>query len=241
MFGKRSGHAAVSWGTKVVVVGGYHEDEPRPARTRGASAEEENAEPDQLVPELDAWVLDTETSEWARLALRGPAPVARGGHTATLVRGEAGGKIVVFGGEDRRGRLLDDVHVIDLAAKTWVAPRTTGAAPAARAGHVAASFGSGSRAVTDVYKPLALACSTTYFAMEQLAVEKELAEEKAEELTLDLETAKMEAETAIEEYEEWLREHEAKEVVIMQEIEQMTDQNAGIVEKMNNLSVGEKE
>ena len=151
VFGKRSGHAAVSWGTKVVVVGGYHEDEPRPARTRGASAEEENAEPDQLVPELDAWVLDTETSEWARLALRGPAPVARGGHTATLVRGEAGGKIVVFGGEDRRGRLLDDVHVIDLAAKTWVAPRTTGAAPAARAGHVAASFGSGSRAVTDVY------------------------------------------------------------------------------------------
>ena len=151
VFGKRSGHAAVSWGTKVVVVGGYHEDEPRPARTRGASAEEENAEPDQLVPELDAWVLDTETSEWARLALRGPAPVARGGHTATLVRGEAGAKIVVFGGEDRRGRLLDDVHVIDLAARSWVAPRATGAAPTARAGHVAASFGGGSRAVTDVY------------------------------------------------------------------------------------------
>jgi hypothetical protein len=43
------------------------------------------------------------------------------------------------------------VHVIDLADKSWVAPQIRGVAPAARAGHVAASFGGGSRAVTDVY------------------------------------------------------------------------------------------
>ena len=34
---------------------------------------------------------------------------------------------------------------------------------------------------------------------------------------------------------------ESDDNILMQEIEQMTDQNAGIVEKMNNLSVGEKE
>ena len=138
-FPARSGHAAVTWGTKVVVIGGYQDDKDSVGVNRESSIE------------LDAWTLDTETSEWARLDLRGPAPPARGGHTATLVRGEAGAKIVVFGGEDRRGRLLDDVHVIDLAARSWVAPRATGAAPTARAGHVAASFGGGSRAVTDVY------------------------------------------------------------------------------------------
>ena len=121
------------------MIGGYQDDKDSVGVNRESSIE------------LDAWTLDTETSEWARLDLRGPAPPARGGHTATLVRGEAGAKIVVFGGEDRRGRLLDDVHVIDLAARSWVAPRATGAAPTARAGHVAASFGGGSRAVTDVY------------------------------------------------------------------------------------------
>jgi acyl-CoA-binding protein len=148
-FPARSGHAAVSWGTKVVVVGGYHEDAAAAQGAAAAARARENAE--AAAPKLDAWVLDTETSEWRRLALRGPAPPARGGHTATLVRGEAGAKIVVFGGEDRRGRLLDDVHVIDLADKSWVAPQIRGVAPAARAGHVAASFGGGSRAVTDVY------------------------------------------------------------------------------------------
>ncbi len=140
-FPARSGHAAVTWGTKVVVIGGYHDDKDSVGVDRESS----------ISIGLDAWTLDTETSEWARLDLRGPAPPARGGHTATLVRGEAGAKIVVFGGEDRRGRLLDDVHVIDLATRSWVAPRATGAAPTARAGHVAASFGGGSRAVTDVY------------------------------------------------------------------------------------------
>ena len=130
-FPARSGHAAVTWGTKVVVIGGYQDDKDSVGVNRESSIE------------LDAWTLDTETSEWARLDLRGPAPPARGGHTATLVRGEAGAKIVVFGGEDRRGRLLDDVHVIDLAARSWVAPRATGARRR-RAG-VAASFGGGSR------------------------------------------------------------------------------------------------
>ena len=63
--------------------------------------------------------------EWSRLPLESPAnaaPLARGGHSATLVRGAYGAKIIVFGGEDRRGRLLDDVHVVDLQTMRWSTP-----------------------------------------------------------------------------------------------------------------------
>lgn len=136
-FTARAGHAAVVWGTKIVVVGGHVRDASEDART-------------------DAWVLETKTMEWSRLPLEGPAnaaPLARGGHSATLVRGAYGAKIIVFGGEDRRGRLLDDVHVVDLQTMRWSTPESPlpGAAPTPRAGHVAASFGAGAGAVTNVF------------------------------------------------------------------------------------------
>ena len=136
-FTARAGHAAVVWGTKIVVVGGHVRDASEDART-------------------DAWVLETKSMEWSRLPLEGPAnaaPLARGGHSATLVRGAYGAKIVVFGGEDRRGRLLDDVHVVDLQTMRWSTPESPlpGAAPTPRAGHVAASFGAGAGAVTNVF------------------------------------------------------------------------------------------
>ena len=136
-FTARAGHAAVVWGTKIVVVGGHVRDASEDART-------------------DAWVLETKTMEWSRLPLESPAnaaPLARGGHSATLVRGAYGAKIIVFGGEDRRGRLLDDVHVVDLQTMRWSTPDSPlpGAAPTPRAGHVAASFGAGAGAVTNVF------------------------------------------------------------------------------------------
>ena len=97
-----------------------------------------------------------EDDGWSRLPLESPAnaaPLARGGHSATLVRGAYGAKIIVFGGEDRRGRLLDDVHVVDLQTMRWSTPDSPlpGAAPTPRAGHVAASFGAGAGAVTNVF------------------------------------------------------------------------------------------
>ena len=112
--------------------------------------------------------------EWSRLKLDGDAPRARGGHSATLVEGKGAGRkdgrVVVFGCEDRRGRLLDDARVIDLDKMRWmsdergslptgsvdeekpkrVAKRGSKAPtwPAARSGHVACCFGDGS---PDVY------------------------------------------------------------------------------------------
>jgi acyl-CoA-binding protein len=145
-FAPRSGHAAVTWGSKILVVGGHRDDD---AFFDDDDASEEAG--------MDVWQLETESApmEWRRVRLGGdPPPRARGGHTATLVRGSAGTKIVVFGGEDRRGRLLDDVHFVDLQTMRWVSPADPipGAAPAARAGHVAAAgLGVGAQAVTDVF------------------------------------------------------------------------------------------
>ena len=84
--------------------------------------------------------------------------------------GRKDGRVVVFGGEDRRGRLLDDARVIDLDKMRWmsderglsnggsvdeekpkrVSKRGSKAPtwPAARSGHVACCFGDGS---PDVY------------------------------------------------------------------------------------------
>ncbi len=101
-FGRRSGHAAVVVGAKIVVVGGFEGRDPREADDATC----------------DVWILDTASAapwRWRTLALRGgdDAPRARGGHTATVVaRRGAATSIVVFGGEDLRGRLLGDVHVL---------------------------------------------------------------------------------------------------------------------------------
>lgn len=141
----RSGHAAVVFGTKILVIGGHtREDDPVDAQ-------------------CEVWVLETTSREWSRLKVEGDAPCARGGHTATMVEGKGGRnpRVVVFGGEDRRGRLLDDARVLDLTKMRWIedertrtnkAPRGRGAPaptwPAARSGHVACCFGYGS---PDVY------------------------------------------------------------------------------------------
>lgn len=41
--------------------------------------------------------------------------VARGGHSATLV----GSRLIIFGGEDRSRRLLNDVYALDLETMIW--------------------------------------------------------------------------------------------------------------------------
>lgn len=155
-FPPRSGHAAVAWGRKIVVVGGYHADDANKTKTEKghtAAAREATETLSPTSPRCEVWVFNTETSEWRHLALGGVAPFARGGHSATLVRSEAGARIVVFGGEDCRGRLLDDVSVIDLVTQTWVTPTISGMVPTARTGHVAACFGGGAQkgAAADVY------------------------------------------------------------------------------------------
>ncbi|MBA0837633.1 hypothetical protein Goarm_009774, partial [Gossypium armourianum] len=64
----------------------------------------------------------------------GKIPVARGGHSVTLV----GSKLIVFGGEDRSRKLLNDVHVLDLQTMTWSVVEATQTPPAPRFDHSAA-------------------------------------------------------------------------------------------------------
>lgn len=142
----RSGHAAVAFGSKILVVGGF------------------TGKDDPVEAECEVWVLETTSREWSRLKIEGDAPCARAGHTATMVEGKGGRnpRVVVFGGEDRRGRLLDDARVLDLTKMRWIDDeRTTTRSgrgvrlggsnltwPAARSGHVACCFGYGD---PDVY------------------------------------------------------------------------------------------
>ncbi|KAE8709729.1 putative AMP dependent CoA ligase [Hibiscus syriacus] len=51
----------------------------------------------------------------------GKTPVERGGHSVTV----AGSKLIVFGGEDRSRKLLNDVHVFDLQTMTLSAVEAT--------------------------------------------------------------------------------------------------------------------
>jgi N-acetylneuraminic acid mutarotase len=77
---------------------------------------------------------DTETFRWAKLDMGDqPAPPPRARHTATVI-GE--GKILVFGGLDRRKR-YNDVWVLDTMQKTWTCVVPEGKAPSPRAHHSA--------------------------------------------------------------------------------------------------------
>ncbi|CAA2986442.1 acyl- -binding domain-containing 4 [Olea europaea subsp. europaea] len=64
----------------------------------------------------------------------GNFPVARSGQSVTLV----GSKLIMFGGEDRNRRLLNDVHVLDLATMSWSAVETSQTSPTPRFDHTAA-------------------------------------------------------------------------------------------------------
>ena len=110
--------------------------------------------------QCEVWVLET-TSRVEPAQGGGRRAVRQGGHTATMVEGKGTKpEVVVFGGEDRRGRLLDDARVLDrrrcAGSRTNEHERTRRRAegvkaptwPAARSGHVACCFGYGS---PDVY------------------------------------------------------------------------------------------
>lgn len=55
------------------------------------------------------------------MACYGVFQVARGAHSIALV----GSSLIMFGGEDRKRRLLNDVNVLDLETMTWDVLETT--------------------------------------------------------------------------------------------------------------------
>ncbi|KAH9765672.1 Galactose oxidase/kelch repeat superfamily protein [Citrus sinensis] len=109
------GHSLISWGKKVLLVGG---------KTDSGS------------DRVSVWTFDTETECWSVVEAKGDIPVARSGHT--VVR--ASSVLILFGGEDGKRRKLNDLHMFDLKSLTWLPLHCTGTGPSPRSNHVAALY-----------------------------------------------------------------------------------------------------
>lgn len=109
------GHSLISWGQKVLLIGGKM-----------------NCGSDRL----SVWVLDTETECWSLMEAKGDIPVARSGHTVA----RASSVLIIFGGEDDKGKKLNDLHMFDLKSLTWLPLHCTGTGPSPRTNHVSALF-----------------------------------------------------------------------------------------------------
>ncbi|CAH2072425.1 unnamed protein product [Thlaspi arvense] len=109
------GHCLVSWGKKVLLVGGKTD----PSSDR-----------------VSVWAFDTDSECWSLMEAKGDLPVSRSGHT--VVR--ASSVLILFGGEDSKKRKLNDLHMFDLKSSTWLPLNCTGTRPCARSNHVATLF-----------------------------------------------------------------------------------------------------
>lgn len=109
------GHCLVPWGKNVILVGGKSE----PSSDR-----------------ISVWTFNTETEIWSHMEAKGDIPVARSGHTVT----RAGPVLILFGGEDTKGKKLHDLHMFDLKSLTWLPLNYKGAGPSPRSNHVAALY-----------------------------------------------------------------------------------------------------
>ncbi|XP_047322611.1 acyl-CoA-binding domain-containing protein 4-like isoform X2 [Impatiens glandulifera] len=125
-----AGHSLVPWGKdKLISIAGY---------TKNPSES------------MQVKVIDLQTNTWSTLKTYGKPPVSRGGQSVTFV----GTTLVIFGGQDANGSLLNDLHILDLETMTWDEMDTLGVPPSPRSDHTAAVhaeqylliFGGGSHA-----------------------------------------------------------------------------------------------
>ncbi|XP_050210361.1 acyl-CoA-binding domain-containing protein 4 [Mercurialis annua] len=107
-----SDHSMVKWGNKLLVLGGHSKNSS-----------------DTMIVRF----IDLESYHCGVMETSGKAPVARGGHSATLV----GSRLIIFGGEDSSRRLLNDLYILDLETMTWEVIETTQTSPAPRFDHSA--------------------------------------------------------------------------------------------------------
>ncbi|KAK6930120.1 Kelch repeat type 1 [Dillenia turbinata] len=109
------GHCLVSWGKKVLLVGGKID----PASDR-----------------VSVRAFDVESECWSLMDAKGDIPVARSGHS--VVR--ASSVLILFGGEDIKRRKLNDLFMFDLKSLTWLPLHCIGSGPSPRSNHVAALY-----------------------------------------------------------------------------------------------------
>lgn len=125
-----AGHSLISWGNKILCLAGHTKD------------------PSETVTVKE---FDPQTCTWSNLKTYGKSPISRGGQSVTLV----GDALVMFGGEDAKRSLLNDLHILDLETMTWDDMDAVGTPPSPRSDHAAAChagrylliFGGGSHAI----------------------------------------------------------------------------------------------
>lgn len=109
-----AGHSLIPWGTgKLLSVAGHAKDPSEHIQVK---------------------VFDLETSAWSNLKTYGKRPVSRGGQSVTVV----GSSLVIFGGQDAKRSLLNDLHILDLETMTWDEVDAVGVPPSPRSDHAAA-------------------------------------------------------------------------------------------------------
>ncbi|XVF31358.1 hypothetical protein REPUB_Repub16aG0138900 [Reevesia pubescens] len=124
-----AGHSLIPWENKLLSIAGHTKD---PSET------------------IQVKAFDLQTGTWSMLMTYGKAPVSRGGQSVTLV----GTTLVIFGGQDAKRTLLNDLHILDLETMTWDEIDAVGVPPSPRSDHAAAEhaerylliFGGGSHA-----------------------------------------------------------------------------------------------
>ncbi|CAN8269658.1 unnamed protein product [Cochlearia groenlandica] len=124
-----AGHSLIPWDNKLLSIGGH---------TKNPSES------------MQVKVFDTHTCTWSMLKTYGKPPISRGGQSVTVV----GKTLVIFGGQDAKRSLLNDLHILDLETMTWDEIDAIGAFPSPRSDHAAAVhaerylliFGGGSHA-----------------------------------------------------------------------------------------------
>ncbi|KAG2695614.1 hypothetical protein I3760_07G019800 [Carya illinoinensis] len=128
-FSPCAGHSLIPWENKLLSIAGHTKD---PTET------------------IQVKAFDLQSSTWSTLKTYGKAPASRGGQSVTLF----GTSLVIFGGEDAKRTLLNDLHILDLETMTWDEIDAVGVSPSPRSDHTAAVhaerylliFGGGSHA-----------------------------------------------------------------------------------------------
>ncbi|KAK7392020.1 hypothetical protein VNO78_20446 [Psophocarpus tetragonolobus] len=124
-----AGHSLIPWENKLLSIAGHTKDPNESIQVK---------------------VFDLQKATWSTLKTYGKPPVSRGGQSVTLV----GTSLVIFGGEDAKRTLLNDLHILDLETLTWDEIDAVGVPPSPRSDHAAAVhverylliFGGGSHA-----------------------------------------------------------------------------------------------
>ncbi|KAH1192147.1 Acyl-CoA-binding domain-containing protein 4 [Glycine max] len=124
-----AGHSLIPWENKLLSIAGHTKDPNESIQVK---------------------VFDLPNATWSTLKTYGKPPVSRGGQSVTFV----GTSLVIFGGEDAKRTLLNDLHILDLETMTWDEIDAVGVPPSPRSDHAAAVhverylliFGGGSHA-----------------------------------------------------------------------------------------------